>query len=89
MHIPKTESGLSKQLLSNFPADNSYINKQVEARVKDGVAYKNVVLIKFSFFLTFLYFFDIYIYSVKVEISSYKFVWVVRELYLSLKTSLN
>ena len=89
MHIPKTESGLSKQLLSNFPADNSYINKQVEAGVKDGGAYKNVVLIKFSFFLTFLYFFDIYIYSVKVEISSYKFVWVVRELYLSLKTSLN
>ena len=64
MHIPKTESGLSKQLLSNFPADNSCINKQVE------VAYKNVVLIKLGFFLTFLFFFDIYIYGVKVEISS-------------------
>ena len=70
MHIPKTESGLSKQLLSNFPADNSCINKQVEAGPKDGVAYKNVVLIKLGFFLTFLFFFDIYIYGVKVEISS-------------------
>ena len=34
MHIPKVESGLSKQLLSNFQADNSCNRKQVEAEVK-------------------------------------------------------
>ena len=40
MHTPKAESRLSKQLLSNFQADNSCDHKQVEAEVKNGVAYK-------------------------------------------------
>ena len=51
MHIPKAESGLSKQLLSNLQAD-----RQVEAEVKNRVAYKQVVLFKkpmFNLFLTF------------------------------------
>ena len=34
MHIPKAESGLRKQLLSNFQADNSCYRKQVEAEAK-------------------------------------------------------
>ena len=39
MHFLKAESGLSKQLLSNFQADNPCDRKQVEAKVKNQKAY--------------------------------------------------
>ena len=35
----KAENGLSKQLLSNFQAENSYGRKQLEPEVKNRVAY--------------------------------------------------
>ena len=56
MHIPKPGRGLSKQLLSNFQVDNSCNRKHVEAKSKNGVAYKKFVLIRrpmFNLFLTF------------------------------------
>ena len=40
---PKAESGLSKQLLNNFQAENSCDCKQLEAEVKNRVAYKKNV----------------------------------------------
>ena len=36
---PRAKSGLSKQLLSNFLAENSYDRNQLEAGVRSGVAY--------------------------------------------------
>ena len=53
MHIPKAESGLSKQLLSNFQADNSCDRKLVEAKTK-------MLLIKKSYC-----FFDSYLHGFK------------------------
>ena len=35
----KAKNGLSKQLLSNFQAENSYGRKQLEPEVKNRVAY--------------------------------------------------
>ena len=40
MHKPKVESGLSKQMLSNFQADNSCNCKKVEAQVNIWVVHK-------------------------------------------------
>ena len=54
MHIPKAESGLSKQLLSNFQADNSCDRKLVEAKTK------MMLLIKKSYC-----FFDSYLHGFK------------------------
>ena len=54
---PKVE--LSKQLLSNFQAENSCVHKQLEPQVKNGVAYKKIVQIRkpmFNLSLTFLLF---------------------------------
>ena len=54
---PKVE--LSKQLLSNFPAENSCVHKQLEPQVKNGVGYKKIVQIRkpmFNLSLTFLLF---------------------------------
>ena len=36
----KAESGLNKQLLRNIQAENSFERKQLNAEVKNGVAYE-------------------------------------------------
>ena len=45
---PKDESGLSKQLISNFQTENSCELEQLEAWVKNGVAYKKCVYLECS-----------------------------------------
>ena len=39
----RAESGLNKQLLGNYQTENLCNSKQLEAEVKNGVAYKNNV----------------------------------------------
>ena len=39
MHIPKAESGSSKQIVSNFQADNSCDCKQVNVEGKNAFAH--------------------------------------------------
>ena len=42
---PKAERGFSKQLLSNFQAENSYDHRQLDAEVKNGNALKKIVVL--------------------------------------------
>ena len=42
---PKAESGLRKQLLCSFQAENSCNRKQLEAEVKNGVANKKMYIL--------------------------------------------
>ena len=44
---PKAESGLGKQILSNFQTKNLCDRKQLEVEVKNGIAYKKCVSRKF------------------------------------------
>ena len=45
---PKAESGLSKQLLCNFQAENKCDRRQLEAEVKIGVACKKTCIWELS-----------------------------------------
>ena len=54
MHIPKTESGLSKHLLSKFQVDKSCNRKQVQAELKKKLLVKKVAMIRKLIFNLFL-----------------------------------
>ena len=91
MHIPKTESGLSKQLLSNFQADNSCNCKQVETKQKNGVAYKKRCADQKAMnnlFLTFFTFLTVIYMLLRLKLVLRNLCGTVGKLYTSGKTSL-
>ena len=63
IYIHTFTKGRKWNWVSNFQAENSCVHKQLEPEIKNGVAYKKIVLIRkpmFNLSLTFLLFWHLY-----------------------------